>query len=1826
MLGHATLTVTPLTWNVVGLDSNSPTSGPKFFPVGARVCSNVATSSVAVNWTWDTANANVNLRTGSLSSITLASIAAGACADAYFEIEVNQVPAAYDTIRRYHITASDGSGPASTPTPREIYVEHLISQNRNSITGVKLNGVSIPAGGSMNLLVGNTYTIELDGGTATQGYNQFEAFINFPNTIFQVLSVSTTYSADNSPYVPGPAPIASDKLYADACKWENDPTSPNYRSCVGGDFKAGGATVVTTYTIKVISGGGTAQTLNTLLYDFSGSSYHYNADFGVNAIIANIVDPAGPSAPTISKAFAPTQAVAGGTATLTFTLSNPNASPISGASFSDPLPALSGKQMVVASPATFSTSGCGSPTFAPTAGASSISFANGTIAANSTCSVSVLVSVPATPTSGTYSNTSNHLFVGGIDTGHFASASLGLTTTTAGTGVCGLTLANWTVPNATTPPNPPDLTGGLPTIKASDVSSAVAFAHVPADTVINIASGQNDLTSWQTYGYKTDGNFIEFDVDTRNYTKVQMSFYVADPHGGGPNSLVLAYDNGSGFNTALTISNPASGFTQHTFDFTGLTSTTGSTKFKLTATGANNDNSGANLNYDNIAFTGCGIPAQPTLTKAFSVNPIAVNGTSTLTFTLANPNSAQLTGAKFTDTLPAGLQVASSPAASTTCTGSPTWAPVAGSTSLAFGQTTGGTIPASGSCTASVNVSATTAGPHTNVSGFISTTESGTNSGATGSGTASLTAIVPPTIAKSFSPNPIQVNGTSLLTFTITNPNPSDMLTGIAFADTYPSGLVNVNPLSPPVANTCGGAVGALAGGNSVGLTGGSLAGGASCTVSITVTSAAAATYANTSGNVAATTAGSGNTASASLTVNPPHPAISVKKQVGASVTGPWFDFVSVAPGASLYYQFTAENIGDVALNPFNVSDPTLAGTGADPAGCAWQTTNSPSTLPSLPVATATIDPTATCVVGPVVAAAGDHPNTATAHGTNSGSVFDSTPKSADYIGAPPGFSLLKQIGTSATGPWSSHIGVAAGNNVFYKFTLINTGALSLSSISVTDPLVSTASCTFTDPLPVGGATTCVAGPIVASGSAGSTTTNTATGHGTNGSTFDTVPSSASYSIGSVVTDLAIAKDDGVASVTAGSTTSYTITVTNNGPAEATNATVVDTAPAGMTLGSWTCAVTNPGSGGSVTTACGAGGGSGNINTTVTMKIGAVITYSVPASIAPDATGSLSNSATVTVPAGVVDPVSSNNSATDTDTVNVVADLSITKTDGVTSVVPGTPTSYTIVVANNGPSSVTGASVSDLMPAAIASDTYTAVQSGGASGFTASGSGSISDTVNMAAGSSITYTVTANISANATGTLTNTATVSAPGGVTDPNPANNSATDSDTLTPHADLAITKTDGVASVTAGTSTTYTIVVTNNGPSSVTGASISDLMPAAITSDTFTAVASGGATGFTASGSGNIGDTVNMPVGSTITYTVNANISSSATGSLTNTATVSAPAGVTDTNPANNSATDTDSITAATPVADLSITKTDGVTTVTAGGATTYTIVVSNGGPSGANGAIFTDPTAANLSVTGVTCGSASGGAACPSVANTTIALMQGSGIVIPTLPSGGSVTFTVNATVAAGATGTIVNTASVAAPAGVTDSNLTNNSASDTDSVTVVANLALAKTDGGTTYTPGGTATYSIIVTNSGPSNADNVSVTDNLPAGMTIAGAPSCAATGSATCGTLSGVVGGTSFAATGATIAAGAGNRLVYSLPVSYAAGLTASQITNTATATAPAAASVATASHTDNLQQQGPRGHPQPIPVDDWRALAILMGLILVFGVRQARAARRRA
>ena len=130
--------------------------------------------------------------------------------------------------------------------------------------------------------------------------------------------------------------------------------------------------------------------------------------------------------------------------------------------------------------------------------------------------------------------------------------------------------------------------------------------------------------------------------------------------------------------------------------------------------------------------------------------------------------------------------------------------------------------------------------------------------------------IVPPSIAKAFDPASVQIDGTSTLTFTITNPNGATALTGVTFTDTLPSGLVVSTPNG--LTDSCGGTANAGAGGATISLTGASVAASATCTVVVNVRGNSAGTFTNTSGAVGSANGGTGNTATAVLTVAAPVP------------------------------------------------------------------------------------------------------------------------------------------------------------------------------------------------------------------------------------------------------------------------------------------------------------------------------------------------------------------------------------------------------------------------------------------------------------------------------------------------------------------------------------------------------------------------------------------------------------------------------------------------------------------------------------------------------------------------------------------------------------------------------------------------------------------------------------------------------------------------------------------------------------------------------------------------------------------------------------------
>ncbi len=159
--------------------------------------------------------------------------------------------------------------------------------------------------------------------------------------------------------------------------------------------------------------------------------------------------------------------------------------------------------------------------------------------------------------------------------------------------------------------------------------------------------------------------------------------------------------------------------------------------------------------------------------------------------------------------------------------------------------------------------------------------------------------------------------------------------------------------------------------------------------------------------------------------------------------------------------------------------------------------------------------------------------------------------------------------------------------------------------------------------------------------------------------------------------------------------------------------------------------------------------------------------------------GTITN--TVTVGSTTNDPNTINNSATQTTTVTSQADLQISKSDGLASVLPGTVVTYTIVVANAGPSAVTGAAVVDTLPAAITSASWSCTASVGSSCDDPTGTDDINSTINLPVNGTATFTVVANIDSTASGTLANTAVVTPPVNTVDPDPNNNDDTDTDTL-------------------------------------------------------------------------------------------------------------------------------------------------------------------------------------------------------------------------------------------------------------------------------------------------------------------------------------------------------------------------------------------------------------------------------------------------------------
>jgi uncharacterized repeat protein (TIGR01451 family) len=388
--------------------------------------------------------------------------------------------------------------------------------------------------------------------------------------------------------------------------------------------------------------------------------------------------------------------------------------------------------------------------------------------------------------------------------------------------------------------------------------------------------------------------------------------------------------------------------------------------------------------------------------------------------------------------------------------------------------------------------------------------------------------------------------------------------------------------------------------------------------------------------------------------------------------------------------------------------------------------------------------------------------------------------------------------------------------------------------------------------------------------------------------------------------DLAVSKDDGATSVIAGATagTTYTITVTNNGPSdEPAGIKVNDAIPAGTTG--------SVGTGGDeVADGCAITSGVFSCTTVARLNVGASRTYHlklvVNAGYRLDQTPftSVTNTASVATDPNNNDPTSSNNSSSDTDSVVAQSDLAVTKSDGVSSVIAGTSTTYAITVTNNGPTDEpAGIVLTDTLPAGT-----TGSESEANCSITGAAPGVFSCTTvtRLNAGASRTYHVTLAVSAgyhhNIGSSLVNAASVSTDPNANDPDSSNNTGSDTDTVGTSADLSILKTGPTSPQVPGypAGFNFTIRVSNGGPSDSEGFNVTDTLPTGLTFQAAGSSSSCSAVGQVVTCTNGI-----LGAGSFVNFTVHVFMANSVVEGtqLTNTATV-ATTGVPDPVSTNNS----------------------------------------------------------------------------------------------------------------------------------------------------------------------------------------------------------------------------------------------------------------------------------------------------------------------------------
>jgi len=778
-----------------------------------------------------------------------------------------------------------------------------------------------------------------------------------------------------------------------------------------------------------------------------------------------------------------------------------------------------------------------------------------------------------------------------------------------------------------------------------------------------------------------------------------------------------------------------------------------------------------------------------------------------------------------------------------------------------------------------------------------------------------------------------------------------------------------------------------------------------------------------------------------------------------------------VTPGGTLTYTLTVTNGGPTGATSVSVTDTLPAGvTFVSASGAGWTCTQSGGTVTCTraslaAAATATI--TIVVTVNPTTT--GTITNTATVTSvTADPNTANNTATATTTVGGRADLSIAK------SGPATA----SAGTDITYMVTVTNNGPSASSGGTVTDTLPAgttfagaSSGCSQTAPnvvtcsfgaLASGASLTFSIGAHINPATQGQIT-NTATVTATNASEDNNGANNSATATTTVnrVADLSISKT-GPATATAGTDITYTVTVTNNGPSVSSGGTVTDTLPVGTTFAgaSSGCSQTAPN-----VVMC----------TVATLAPGASATFTIGAHISTATSGAITNTAVVTA-AQPLEDNPANNTATATTTVNRVADLSISKT-GPATATAGTDITYTVSVTNNGPSTSSGGTVTDTLPAAT---TF----AGASSGCSQTAPNVVTCTFGaLAPGAGATFSIGAHINPAAQGTMTNTAEVRSTQPLEDTNPTNNIAAANTMVQRLADLAIAKT-GPMTATAGTDITYTVIVTNNGPSASSGGMVTDTLPAGTTF-------AGASSGCTQTAPNVVMCTVGaLAPGASATFGIGAHIAPATQGAIVNTAIIVASVPAEDANALNNTATATTTVERR---ADLGITKT-GPATATAGTDITYTVTVTNNGPSTSSGGTVTDALPAGTTFAGASSGCSQ---TAPNVATCTFAAVA----------PGASLTFSIGAHIDPATQGEIINTAVVTAAQPLEDTNPANNAAMVPTTVLRLADLAITKA-GPATATSGTTITYTVTVTNNGPSTSTGGTVTDTLPAGTTFAGASS----------------------------------------------------------------------------------------------------------------------